>query len=148
MAFWVTYAKKLIAKAIAGGFATPAEGPRPREQCLVCGRSFPPEIMEDGFCVSCRIAYQERESGRSGGNGGRSSQSSRPPDGLAEAYRILGCKASDSDAEIKRRYRAIIKECHVDSLPKDLPDYLRDAANKRFREVHESYETIMNSRKG
>ncbi len=148
MAFWVTYAKKFIAKAIAGGFARPSEESRRWEQCRVCGRSYPPEILEDGFCVSCRIAYEERESERTGGNGGRSSQSSGPKDGLAEAYKTLGCKASDSDAHIKRTYRTIIKECHVDSLPKDLPDYLRDAANRRFREVHESYETIMKSRKG
>jgi hypothetical protein len=148
MAFWLSYAKKLIAKAMAGGFTRPAEGARFSERCHVCGKAFPAEFLEDGTCISCRIAYEQQESERPGGNGSGSSQASRSTDNLGEAYRILGCKASDTDAQIKSRYRVLIKECHVDSLPKDLPDYLRDAANGRFREVHEAYQTIMKSRKG
>jgi len=148
MAFWLSYAKKLIAKAMAGGFSRPAEGARSSERCRVCGRSYPSGLVEDGICISCRIAYEQQENDRAGGNGSGSSQSSRSTDNLGEAYKILGCKPSDTDVQIKSRYRVLIKESHVDSLPKDLPDYLRDAANKRFREVHEAYETIMKSRKG
>ncbi|MDQ1239741.1 MAG: hypothetical protein QG577_1927, partial [Thermodesulfobacteriota bacterium] len=52
----------------------------------------------------------------------------------------------DSDDHSKRRYRILVKDCHVDSLPKGLPNYLIQAANQKFRQIQESYETIMNSR--
>ncbi len=148
MAFWLSYAKKLIAKALAGGLSRPDEGASYTERCSVCGRSYPSGLMEDGICITCRFAYDRQEGDQAGGNGSGASQSSRQTDDLEEAYKILGCKASDTDAQIKSKYRRLIKESHVDSLPKDLPDYLRDAANKRFRQVHEAYQTIMKSRKG
>lgn len=148
MAFWLSYAKKLIAKAVTGGFGKSDEDARSSQRCSECGRVYPSGLVEDGICISCRIAYEQQESDRARGNGSGSSRTSRSADNLQEAYRILGCKPSDTDAQVKSRYRALIKEAHVDSLPKDLPEYLRDAANKRFREVHEAYETIMKSRKG
>jgi DnaJ like chaperone protein len=111
----------------------------------------PIESLQEGRCVLCRIE-QEREQDRQSRHGNESrSHRTDTSDGtsnkLEDAYRTLGCTAADPDAEIKRKFRALIKECHVDSLPKDLPEYLVKAANKRFMEVQEAYDLIRDARK-
>ncbi len=141
MAFWVSYGKKLVEKMIRQRFGRPV----PNESlsiCVNCGRRTFHDDLRDGMCGLCWEAEKQRETG--GPN-----ERVRPPDttdDLQEAYRILQCSQSDSDDQIKRRYRILVKECHVDSLPKGLPDYLVQAANQKFRQIQESYKTIMKSR--
>jgi len=67
-------------------------------------------------------------------------------DDLQRAYLTLNRSKTHSDDQIRRRYRSLVKECHADSLPKGLPDYLVQAANQKFQQVQESYETIMSAR--
>ena len=143
MAFWLSYAKKILAKAVSGESHKRDENSEFIRRCKVCGRVFSEDFFVDGTCVLCRTA---NEKGRSKGGGEEKSGSTGPFDDMAAAYKILGCKEDDSDDHIKKRYRHLIKECHVDSLPPDLPEYLVAAANRRFREVHESYQRIVKSR--
>lgn len=143
MAFWLSFAKKILSNAVSREFGKRAEDFGFTRKCNVCGRSFSADVLVDGTCVLCRHAH---ESGESRADGGERTGPTQPADDLEAAYRILGCKETDSDTHIKNRYRQLIKECHVDSLPNDLPDYLVDAANKRFREVHQSYQRIMKAR--
>jgi DnaJ-domain-containing protein 1 len=106
-------------------------GPTPSlEKCVSCGKVFMTHTIKDRVCVSCR-AYEEHE---------------EPPTKLEEAYSILGVRLSDSDETVKRKFRALAKESHIDGLPSELPEYLVDAANERFRKVRDAYEIIMNHR--
>lgn len=110
-------------------------------RCESCGRYVSKEALVDGKCPICRLAEQREQSQRN-------QQETKSSDAvnLEEAYKIFECTAADSDETIKKRYRELVKECHVDSLPKELPDYLVKAANKRFHQIRESYEKIMASR--
>lgn len=112
-------------------------------RCEACGRPFLQETPVDGKCPLCRLADQQREQTRSNQRETRQHDDSM---GLEDAYRILNLTAGDSVETVKKRYRELVKECHVDSLPKDLPDYLVKAANKRFHEIREAYEKIMAAR--
>ena len=143
MAFWLSFAKKLLHRAVAGDLGKEAGDFDHSYQCEECGRSFSVDVLVDGKCVLCRSSRKQQERDQSERRGADSFQST---DDLQGAYKILGCSHSDSDEKIKTRYRNLIKECHVDSLPKDLPEYLVEAANKRFREIHESYKIIMKYR--
>lgn len=143
MAFWVTYSKKLIEKMIRealnkSGHSKPLHG----VVCMNCGQRTFNGDLRGGICGKC-WADEKRQSS------GQSNERVRPPDStddLQEAYRILNCSGSDSDDHIKQRFRVLVKECHVDSLPKGLPDYLVQAANHKFRQIQASYKTIMKSR--
>lgn len=62
-------------------------------------------------------------------------------------YETLGCSPSDSDEVIKKRYRALVLECHPDRLRRAF----RKSANgtvdaSRFREVQEAYEQVKRAR--
>ena len=142
MAFLIRYGKKLIEKMIREsiGLTNPKEPDA--GICMNCGRRTFHGDLRDGMCGICWAAERRRESGQS-------NERVRPPDStddLQESYRILNCSNSDSDDHVKQRYRILVKECHVDSLPKGLPDYLIQAANQKFRQIQESYKTIMKSR--
>ncbi|MFH0960141.1 MAG: DnaJ domain-containing protein [Pseudomonadota bacterium] len=142
MAFLIRYGKKLIEKMIRESLNRPGHSEPLAGICMNCGRRAFHGDLRDGICGICRADERQRESGRS-------NERVRPPDStddLQEAYRILNCSKSDSDDHIKQRYRILVKECHVDSLPKGLPDYLVQAANQKFRQTQESYKTIMKSR--
>jgi DnaJ-domain-containing protein 1 len=142
MAFWVRYGKKLIEKIIRQPFSWPGPNEPLAGTCINCGRRTFRYDLRDGMCGLCWAAENQRESHQS-------NERVRPPDSaddLQEAYRILNCSKSFSDEHIKRRYRILVKECHVDSLPKGLPDYLVQAANQRFRQIQESYKIVMKSR--
>lgn len=142
MAFWVRYGKKLIEKMIRQQFSSLDPEESLAGMCMNCGRRTFRDDLREGRCSLCRAAEKQRESDQS-------NERVRPPnstDDLQEAYRILNCSKRDSDDHIKRRYRMLVKECHVDSLPKGLPDYLVQAANQKFRQIQESYKTIMKSR--
>lgn len=143
MGFWLTFAKKVIDKAIADALGPGARTEQKLFQCITCGKAYPAGALEKGECLLCRVSGHHKREEHSEGTG-----TAKPHrgDDLSEAYRILGCDRSDSDEHIKSRYRKLVKECHVDSLPKDLPDYLVQAVNARFREVREAYEMIMKSR--
>ncbi len=60
--------------------------------------------------------------------------------GKRDYYDILGVSRSSSDAEIKRAYHRLARECHPD-LNKE-PD-----AERRFKEINEAYEILGDRRK-
>ncbi len=149
MSFWTSFAKQVIRKVLSDGVKARVPDHEEERRCVACGRMVRAESLHEGRCIACRLE-QEQEHKRNQRREYESSRARPSEDNgndLARAYEILDCRESDSDAEIKKRYRALIKECHVDSLPKDLPDYLVKAANKRFVEVQEAYERISGARK-
>ncbi|MDE7242814.1 MAG: molecular chaperone DnaJ [Oscillospiraceae bacterium] len=56
-------------------------------------------------------------------------------------YEVLGVQKSASDADIKKAYRKMAKECHPDLHPGD------KAAEERFKEINEAYEVLSDSSK-
>lgn len=151
MSFWTSFAKNVILKVLSDVGTSPGPDSDEGRRCLKCGRLAPVESIRDGVCLMCRLEQEHEEAHESRQRHDSGSQSDRASRGainrLDEAYRTLDCKESDSDGEIKKKFRALIKECHVDSLPKDLPDYLVKAANQRFVEVQEAYDIIRDARK-
>lgn len=64
-----------------------------------------------------------------------------------KAYRILGCQRSDSNEEIKRRYRHLVQSYHPDKIAgKGLPDEFNQLAHEKFREIQAAYEDIKKER--
>ena len=56
-------------------------------------------------------------------------------------------KEDASDAEIKKAYRKLILEFHLDTVAsKGMADEFKDYATKRFREIQEAYEQISKER--
>jgi len=65
----------------------------------------------------------------------------------SEAYKILGVKASDSDAEIKKAYRRLISQHHPDKLvSKGLPEEMIKIATARTHEIRQAYELLKEKR--
>ena len=60
-----------------------------------------------------------------------------------QPYEILGCKPSDSDSQIKQRYRQLVQTYHPDKIAgKGLPDEFIQLAEEKFRQIQEAYEAI------
>jgi DnaJ like chaperone protein len=85
----------------------------------------------------------QRSSGRqrqsSSGHGPAGATASR----LADAYDVLGIKATASDAEVRRAFRRLISKNHPDKLvAQGLPESMITAAHERTQRILEAYETI------
>lgn len=62
-------------------------------------------------------------------------------------YATLGCNSSDSDEEIKKQYRKLVRDYHPDTIAaKGLPDEFVTFANDKFREIQEAYDEIRQER--
>jgi DnaJ like chaperone protein len=62
-------------------------------------------------------------------------------------YSILGSHRSDSDDQIKKQYRKLVKEYHPDTIAsKGLPEEFSKFAHEKFREIQEAYEVIRSER--
>jgi DnaJ like chaperone protein len=62
-------------------------------------------------------------------------------------YAVLGCSTNDSDDEIKKRYRALVREYHPDAIAsKGLPEEFTKFAEDKFREIQEAYDHIRKER--
>ena len=61
------------------------------------------------------------------------------------AYTILGVDPSASDEEVKKAYREMAKKNHPD-LVSNLGEEVHQAAEKKFQEINEAYETIKKQR--
>ena len=68
-------------------------------------------------------------------------------DAVAAAYQALGVSKDDSDAEIKKAYRRLIREYHPDKLMgQGLPEEMIKEATERSQEIQTAYDTIKKSR--
>ena len=61
------------------------------------------------------------------------------------AYKILGVDPNASDEEVKKAYREMAKKNHPD-LVSNLGEDVRQAAEKKFQEINQAYETIKRQR--
>ena len=61
------------------------------------------------------------------------------------AYKILGVDPNASDEEVKKAYREMAKKNHPD-LVSNLGEDVRQAAEKKFQEINQAYETIKKQR--
>ena len=61
------------------------------------------------------------------------------------AYKILGIDPKASDEEVKKAYREMAKKNHPD-LVSNLGEDVRQAAEKKFQEINQAYETIKKQR--
>jgi DnaJ like chaperone protein len=67
---------------------------------------------------------------------------------LKAAYEALGVKKTDSDADIKKTYRRLIREFHPDKLMgQGLPEDMVKKATERSQEIQTAYDLIKKSRK-
>lgn len=67
---------------------------------------------------------------------------------LTEHYDNLGCHALQTDAEIRRSFRSLVKQCHPDAHSiQDLSTKEQLEMRTRFERVQNSYEIICKSRK-
>lgn len=63
-------------------------------------------------------------------------------------YQILGVHPDISDADLKLRYRALVREHHPDKLAAaGVPAELRCAATRRLAAINVAYETIIDDRR-
>ena len=61
-------------------------------------------------------------------------------------YRVFGLTSDASDAEIDQAYRRLISQYHPDKVAGAAPE-LREAAEKRAREINAAYDRIKTLRK-
>ncbi len=61
-------------------------------------------------------------------------------------YRVLGVDPAASMAEVEAAYRRLISQYHPDKVAGAAPE-LRDAAEKRAREINAAYDRIKTLRK-
>ncbi len=79
---------------------------------------------------------------------GRRGGESAPVDELAEAYRLLGASANESDDEIKRKYRELAKRNHPDALrAQGLPEAMVGKATERMGRINDAWSKIKAARK-
>jgi len=68
-------------------------------------------------------------------------------DAVAAAYQALGVSKDDSDGEIKKAYRRLVREYHPDKLMgQGLPEEMIKEATERSQEIQTAYDTIKKSR--
>ena len=62
---------------------------------------------------------------------------------LDKHYKMLNCTPESSNEEIKSNYKKLVKDFHPDKIiSKGLPEEFIEFAERRFREIQESYEKI------
>ena len=66
---------------------------------------------------------------------------------LDKHYKMLNCTPESTKEEIKSNYKKLVKDFHPDAIiSKGLPGEFIEFAEKRFREIQESYEKIRQER--
>ena len=79
--------------------------------------------------------------------GGRSGGRAAARDPLAEAYAVLGARASDSADELKRKYRELAKKNHPDALrAQGLPEEMVGKATERMSRINDAWAQIRSAR--
>jgi len=99
-------------------------------------------LMSDGFADS--------QAGQQQGWGNqRHTRCDADHEAIGKYYAILDCSETDSDERIKQQYRAKAKDYHPDAIAaKGLADDFVIFANRKFQDIQEAYEKIMEHRRG
>lgn len=88
--------------------------------------------------------------GRYHQNQQRSGYSTNRPNSYSEidsAYKALGVKKDNTDSEIKKAYRRLVREYHPDKLMgQGLPEEMIKEATERSQEIQTAYDIIKKSR--
>lgn len=95
--------------------------------------------------------YHEQVYGHSGshsnGSSNQGNQSTNQGGSIQHHYALLDASPSDSDDEIKRKYRRKIAEFHPDKIQaKGLPEAFMAFANEQSAKINEAYAAIQKSR--
>lgn len=81
----------------------------------------------------------------SAGSSGASQQS--PQEALADAYEVLGVKASDGRETVKGAWRRLMSEHHPDKLvSQGLPPEMMEMANERAQTIQKAWERVREAR--
>jgi len=65
----------------------------------------------------------------------------------ADPYEVLGCKRSDSDEVIRKRYRELVAKYHPDKfIGQNLDEEFIEFASKKFQRIQSAYERIRRER--
>lgn len=68
-------------------------------------------------------------------------------DELAEGYRMLGVKPTDTDTEIKARYKHLAKAFHSDKLSAaEIPEEVKKLTEDQFKKIQQAYEIVRRCR--
>ncbi len=64
---------------------------------------------------------------------------------MTDPYVVLGASPGDSDEEIKKKYRELVKKYHPDNYNNNP---LADLAQEKMKEINEAYDAIQKMREG
>ena len=65
----------------------------------------------------------------------------------ADPYSVLGVNRDDADDEIKKTYRALMREHHPDKLmAQGMPQEFIDVANKKVSAINQAYDRVRRER--
>ncbi|MDE2234835.1 MAG: co-chaperone DjlA [Gammaproteobacteria bacterium] len=124
-----------LAAALADGVLHPAEQAIFTRICSILG--IPAATLRQ---------YQEFMRAQQAFGGARGPSRSQP-DRLAAAYQTLGVKPADSNEDIKRAYRRLMKENHPDRLvSRGLPEAMLKMAQEKTQQINLAYEAIKSAR--
>lgn len=134
----------LVRVALADGQLHPGESSLMHEIAKQLG--FPPQAFEQ---LVAMLQGQDQFAGgayhRAGGQSGVGGYTSA--NAIDAAYQALGVSKDDSDAEIKKAYRRLVREYHPDKLMgQGLPEDMIKEATERSQEIHTAYDLIKKSR--
>jgi len=132
----------LVRVALADGKLHPKESKLMREIAQLLGYSA--QAFEQLLAM---LQGQDQFAGghyhqQTGGVGGYTSANA-----IDAAYQALGISKDDSDAEIKKSYRRLVREYHPDKLMgQGLPEEMIKEATERSQEIQTAYDLIKKSR--
>lgn len=64
---------------------------------------------------------------------------------MTDPYKILGVSPSDSDEQIKSKYRELVKKYHPDNYSQSP---MMDIAEEKMAEINNAFDEVMNMRRG
>lgn len=102
-----------------------------------------------GFGFGGAGSYQNGQGGQSyqSHTGGGYAHRPNSANALKDAYSVLGMEPTDSDAQIKRKYRKLMSEHHPDKLTgQGMPEDMIEMATERAQSIQTAYDLIKKSR--